>query len=326
MRLRLLIALPLLLPASLWAEPQSAVELLNRMAQAGRTLNYEGTFIYEHAGKLQTMQLYHGTDGKNEQDRLVTLDGAAREVVRKGGKVTCILPNHKPLVVEEAGPTPPLPINIPTNVDQLDSFYAVQVAGSERIAGQRARKLVIAPRDGFRYGQQLWLDEKHGLLLKAQLRDEKGKVVEQLVFTRLAVHDGPLPAELLEPKMPGKDLALDSPEEKKPLPPPTPVESGWVVTDLPAGFREEMRRNHTLPGGSAPVEHRVYSDGFASVSVFIESSKSSHPEAPRNVRKGALNAYTRYVDDYRVTVLGEVPEATVRLMGDGVAAREEKAP
>jgi len=317
-------SLLLLLPGLAWGNsPQSAAEWLDRMADAAHKLNYEGTFIYEHAGRLQTMQVYHGTDGKSERERLVALDGASREVVRRDGKVTCILPDHNTVMEDEAGTRPPLPISVPTRIDQLQSFYEPQVSGSERVAGRTARKVVIAPRDEFRYGQHLWLDETSGLLLKAELRDEKGRVVEQLVFTRLKVHDKPLPAELLEPQTATKELGRAPPREKSPH--KTAAESPWAVTALPAGFREELRRQHRMPGVESPVEHRVFTDGLASVSVFIESGKSANAAAPRTVRKGAINAYTRYVDDHKVTVLGDVPEATVRLIGDGVAAQQGSA-
>jgi sigma-E factor negative regulatory protein RseB len=268
------------------------------------------------------MQIYHGTDGKTERDRLITLDGASREVVRQDGKVTCILPDHKAVVVDEAGP-PPLPFNVPTRVDQLESFYLPKVTGAERIAGHSARKIVLAPRDVYRYGQTLWLDEENGLLLKAELRDENGKVVEQLMFTRLKVYDGPLPPEVLKPQSPAKDLTWYA-QDPKAAAAAAPLESPWTLTELPGGFREEVRRSHAMPGAPTPVEHRVFSDGLASVSVFIEAAKGHKAAPPRNMRKGALNAYTRHMGDYKVTVLGDVPEATVRLIGDGVVAQEGK--
>jgi sigma-E factor negative regulatory protein RseB len=322
MRTRSVLIVALLLPAAAWAD--SAIEWLSRMSGAAHGLNYEGTFIYEHAGKLQTMQLYHGTDGKNEQERLVALDGASREVVRTNGKVTCILPDNKAVVVDDAGPGQPLPINVPTRIDQLESFYEARVAGEDRIAGRAARKIVIAPRDDYRYGQHLWLDEKSGLLLKAELRNEKGQVVEQLVFTRVKVHDGPLPIDLLQPQAPGKDLTWYQHDraEKTPVTPPA---SEWVVTALPEGFREELRRSHRLPGIAKPVEHRVFSDGLASVSVFIEAA-GEQPTQARSVRRGALNVYSRPADGYKVTVLGDVPPATVHLIGDGVQRKQEDAP
>jgi sigma-E factor negative regulatory protein RseB len=320
MRPHYLFALALFMPAAAWCEPpRSAVEWLNRMSRAAHDLSYEGTFTYEHDGRMQTMQLFHGTGGEGERDRLITLDGASREVVREGGRVTAILPDHKAVVEEEAGPGIPLPINVPTRIDQLESFYQTRVGGLARVAGEAARKIVIVPRDHYRYGQTLWLDEKTGLLLKAELRDGRNGVVEQLVFTRLKVYEHGLPAGVLKAQSPADGLTRYAPHEGGEHP-PTPDQSRWVVTNLPAGFREEMRRTHNMPGTKTAVEHRVFSDGLASVSVFIEPARGRKGQRARTLHKGALNAYTRYVDNQKVTVLGDVPAATVRLIGDGVTA------
>jgi sigma-E factor negative regulatory protein RseB len=318
MRPHYLFALALFLPAAAWCEPRSAVDWLNRMSQAAHDLNYEGTFTYEHGGRMQTMQIFHGTSGEGERDRLIALDGASREVVREGGRVTAILPDHKAVVEEEAGSGTPLPINVPTRIDQLESFYQIRVGGLGRVAGQAARKIMIVPRDRYRYGQSLWLDQNTGLLLKAELRDGRNGVVEQLVFTRLKVYEKGLPAGVLKAQSPSEGLTRYAHEGEEQ--PATPDQSRWVVTNLPAGFREEMRRTHNMPGTKMPVEHRVFSDGLASVSVFIEPARGRKMQRARTLHKGALNAYTRYVDNQKVTVLGDVPAATVRLIGDGVTA------
>jgi sigma-E factor negative regulatory protein RseB len=73
-----------------------------------------------------------------------------------------------------------------------------------------------------------------------------------------------------------------------------------------------------IAGSDAPVSHLVYSDGLASVSVFIE------PRNPRAVpmeglaKVGAAFAYSRDLDGHQVTAVGEVPAATVEAIAVGV--------
>jgi sigma-E factor negative regulatory protein RseB len=61
----------------------------------------------------------------------------------------------------------------------------------------------------------------------------------------------------------------------------------------------------------------VYSDGLATVSVFIEpGAPAADPEPVQ--RRGPLSAFTRQVGDARVTVVGEVPPTTARSIADSV--------
>ena len=79
-----------------------------------------------------------------------------------------------------------------------------------------------------------------------------------------------------------------------------------------------MEVKRMISGKPAPISHIVYSDGLAAVSIFIE------PLAPRAKslnglsKRGALNIYTKPVDEYQVTVLGEAPPMTVMQIGNSV--------
>jgi sigma-E factor negative regulatory protein RseB len=314
----ILFALGLLFPLSALAEsPQEAGDWLSRMSRAAHTLNYEGTFVYEHQGTMQSMKVFHGADEQGERERLVTLDGAPREVIRDNDKVTCILPDDKAVLVDATGPARPFPISLPTRLEQLEGYYDVQLAGIDRVAERAARKLIIRPRDTYRYGQNVWLDETTALLLKSELVDESGQVVERLMFTDLRLHAEVLPPAFFEPQQTGTDLTwyMRTPEHtghQEGAP-----ENAWRVDDLPPGFRQDIRRFHRVAATVEPVEHLVYTDGLASVSVFIE--KGVDDKSFMGVsRKGAVNVYARRTAGYRIMVIGEVPPETVRRIGDSV--------
>jgi sigma-E factor negative regulatory protein RseB len=316
-----LLALGLLFPLSTLADsPPEASEWLNRMSRSAHALNYEGTFVYEHMGSIQSMRIIHGADADGERERLVTLDGASREVIRDNDKVTCILPDDKAVLVDATGPARPFPISLPTRLEQLGEYYDVEIGERDRVAERSARKLFIHPRDGYRYGQNVWLDEETALLLKSELVDESGKVVERLIFTELTIHQEALPAAIFQPQKAGADMTwyTRGPETAESQEAP----GQWQVASLPPGFRQDVRRFHRLAATVRPVEHLVFTDGLASVSVFIEPKHE-----PRDFiglsRKGAVNVYAREQDGYRIMVIGEVPAATVRLMGDAVVAAGE---
>jgi sigma-E factor negative regulatory protein RseB len=63
----------------------------------------------------------------------------------------------------------------------------------------------------------------------------------------------------------------------------------------------------------------VYSDGLASVSVFIERSGDPVPVAAGYSSLGAINTYSTLRGGYQITVVGEVPASTVRQIAASVS-------
>lgn len=300
---------------SVWAD--EVASWFERMVQAAHQLNYTGTFVYQQGNTLQTMHIVHAVDKDGEHERLVSLSGPAREVIREHDKVTCILPKEGPMVVEHAGPPRPFPRIPPDNLDKLRRYYDIRVLGSERIAGMKARKISIVPRDEYRYGQNIWLAEDNGLLLRTEVVNEKGHMVEQVMFTSLELKDK-IPPAMLESQTDNPAKIIELPRQKPQPKTPTDTQVHWQVTDLPPGFNQDMERQHYLPHKSQPVEHHLYSDGLASVSVFVESEDSDDKGFVGSSRMGGVNAYGRRIDDHLVTVVGEVPLVTVKRMAESI--------
>ena len=92
----------------------------------------------------------------------------------------------------------------------------------------------------------------------------------------------------------------------------------WKVMDVPAGFVSSVKRHHKMTVSAMPVEHFMYSDGLSSVSIFVEKRMKSSKNLVGGSTMGAINAYGRAVENYHVTVVGEVPYATVKMIGDSV--------
>lgn len=294
---------------------EDATVWLERMSQAVHKLNYVGTFVYMQEGRLESMRLVHAVDEGGERERLVSLSGANREVIREHGRVTCYLPQKEALVADHPEMPPGFPLNLPTHWEQLRNVYDFQLLGESRVAGQVAQQIAIVPRDKLRYGQNYWIATESGLLLRADIVDETGSVVEQLEFTSLEVKEQ-LPPQMLQPAAGSRALEL-KPQAAAATPVSLPLH--WQVARLPAGFELELQRQHALGDDGVAVDHLIYSDGLSSVSVFIEP-RAEHDEADvGSSRRGSVNAFTRLLPQQRVTVLGEVPLATVRQIAESIA-------
>src|SRR5205085_8424889 len=108
---------------------------LKKMAAASRQLNYSGTIVYTHGNQVETSRVVHYVNSAGgEFEKLETLDGPAREVVRSNDQVTCYLPNAKVVLVEQRNKNAQhFPALLPESVSGLTENYTVRDAGVDRV-------------------------------------------------------------------------------------------------------------------------------------------------------------------------------------------------
>lgn len=283
---------------------------LDRIAYATRELNYDGTFVYHNGDWMQSMRIIHRADADGGRERMVALTGAPREVLRDRSAVTCILPDDRSVIV---GKSRPKGIAGSPSFEPHEGFtrnYDLHTRAGERVAGRQTQLVEVRPRDRYRYGYDLSVDVDSGLLLKSALRTADGAVLEQIEFTSLST-PAFIPDSLLEPSISSEGFTLYAN-------PPTdaaPVGDGqmhWQTTWLPDGFEMAESGSDLLPTSRRPVEQFVYSDGVASLSVFVERLDEAGDKLDGPSTMGAVNAFGLMIGEYQITAVGEVPAETAR--------------
>lgn len=295
---------------------------LEKMQRAAHTLNYEGTFVYGQGSRLSSMRIIHRATPKGEQERLIAMDGSGREVIRDLNNVTCIMPDRNSVVVEKSRIFKQFPPAFPIQLDKLADYYSFTLNGNGKVAGRVTQRIEISPKDNYRYGHQLWVDSKTGLLLKTHLVNEQGKQIEQFMFTDIKYLDN-IPDEMLKSGVDQTGFTrLEAKEDDRKK---TSDFEGMQISWLPGGFLEDMKMSKKLPNSVMPVEQVVFSDGLASVSVFIEEEVEHNPaNLLGGTRMGAVNVHGRMLGDYHVTVVGEVPHRTVKKISNSVTYQAEQ--
>lgn len=310
---RLILLFALWSAAAVHAGDREAREWLERMSRTLATRNYEGRFFQVRDARSNEMRIIHRVDKGKVTERLVSLDGSGREFIRNESEVICYLPDRRQVLVEKRDGT--LLAAIPSYNEQLEEHYSIERGPSTKALGRRTQLILVQPRDQFRYGYRLWLDHETAMPLKSQLCDRNGQVIEQMLFAEVHFRDR-IAADALKPAVSTEGFRwVRTDDQQMHI---ADAAMGWTVPRPPAGFRLKMRRIQVIAGSKAPVGHLVYSDGLATVSVFIEPW-NPQADALRGLAKvGAAFAYSRKLDDKQVTVVGEVPAATVEAIAAGV--------
>ncbi|MNM87875.1 Sigma factor AlgU regulatory protein MucB precursor [compost metagenome] len=311
---------------------RDATAWLNKIHRAAQRENYVGTLIYQRGSVMHASRIQHYSDlVHNEYERLETLDGKPREVLRQNDVVHSLIPEAKLVVVEKQEAKDRFPALLATNKSDVLELYDMRKLPAERVAGVECEVFSLEPHDAARYAVRLWADKGSGLLMRAQTIGEGGKVLEQVAFSQVDIG---VPSDKQRILSAIKSSQSWSRYEVT-YQPANVADEGWIIGSPLKGFQKirEVRRplgelrppaQGSKPGQVFEVLQIVYSDGLTGLSIFIEPVSEQRARREGVASLGATQVVVRRVADYWITVVGEVPAATVRQFAAGVEYRPPK--
>lgn len=310
------LSLFLVLPVQ--AQQQDGLFWLGRVVTAAHKLNYSGTFVYRNHGQTETSRITHLVEAGEEHERLEVLDGSPREVIRNNDEVKCYLPESNILIIEKRSQGRSFPALLSASLSGLADNYSIRKGQISRVAERESQAIFLEPRDDLRYGQQLWVDVDTGLLLKVGLMNERNEAIETFAFTQLQI-GGKIEREALKSKFlaQSKNWRVHYVRSTK----SRAEDAAWEFKVQLPGFRKLAGMKYQSRSDSSENFHVVFSDGLAAISVFIEAL----PEKPElgMISMGAINVYRRAAGENLLVVMGEVPQATLKKLGDGIESKRK---
>ena len=306
---------------------------LQKTAYAARELNYQGVFIYQNGKQARSVQITHMNNNGQEMTRNLILNtslqaGQSREVYSQGSDIVIVHPkdetknattNQSTMVIEKRRGQNLFPAMLPTDLQALKVSYSIRVLATEMIAGRGAQVFELTSNDAYRYNYKIWADAEFGLLLKMTLLDSKKQTLEQIEFTELSMLNS-RDVNWFQPKIDVKKQYVT--EDSTTI---NHVDTNWIVAELPTGYVKVDHVILNLPGKNAPVDQMIFSDGIASVSLFIEPIVKGTRPKMGHMLIGSTNICANVIDGYQITVVGEVPEATVRQIAKAVTFKKQTA-
>ncbi|MEL6448051.1 MAG: MucB/RseB C-terminal domain-containing protein [Pseudomonadota bacterium] len=303
---------------------QTPDALLERISAAVSDITYSGTMIRSVDNNISTLRVMHSNRDGVIREKLVAQDGEGREVIRNGDQLICLFPEQRIKLIEsDTGPASSL-VRLPLAASELQRYYVLEDDGPARVAGRKVQRYFIKPRDGLRYGHRLWVDSETMLPLRMQMIG-RSRVVEEIRFTNIDIGID-IPDAEFESDIDSTDFkVIRASAGPSPQATSTSVAAdtvarseGWPAEASP-GFRFRATMTQTVRVNGQVAQRVVFSDGLATVSVFIAARRadpqSSKPQT-QMARIGAVHSYQRDMGDKTVTLMGEVPEATLRQVAD----------
>ncbi|HSJ97642.1 MAG TPA: MucB/RseB C-terminal domain-containing protein [Myxococcota bacterium] len=315
---RLVPALALGLACAAQAAPNDPLAWLQRAAQAARETTFAGTYVHTNGERTATLRITHVASGDETHERIEPLDASTHEIVRRNDEMYCRFPDAKTVRLDPRITARFFPALLGSSVERIAANYDVKLGQTERVLGFECRWLRLEPRDAMRFAQRVCSEIGSGLVLRAKTLDGDGRVIEQYTFTDLRM--GPAVART-DVRSIFKARTRQWLDDGQPRDEAIAAETGWEVSDPPAGFRKVAELKRTLPGRSEPVSQIVLSDGLASLSVFVEPNAGPGRNAETFSEDGTTTFFVRPMGEVLVSVLGEVPLATAQQVGRAVTRR-----
>jgi sigma-E factor negative regulatory protein RseB len=291
-------------------------EWLDRMTGAMQTTDYEGTVVRLQDGKDEAFKVVHTVSDGVVREKVISQDGNGLEIIRNGNEVHCIFPDHESVLVEEWNNQSTLFSTLPSSDIRFGSEYDVLIKDFDRVAGRKTVKLAILPHDNYRYGYRIWLDVDTGFPLQTQLIGDDSEPIVQVKFADIRIHSEILASDLVSSYRTDTWKWTDAPRRKV----RRDVETDWVSDDIPAGFRVISTKQEQLPDGEDAMTHILYSDGLATVSVFVAAARDK--QKVKQAQVGASNSYSTVIGANRITAVGEVPKSTVKQIATSMRQRQ----
>lgn len=330
-------------PTASWADslPElSPQELIASMSQALKSLNYEGTYVHFHGSNLTSMHILHASHDEVEFKRLSVLDAEECEIAKNNSRVSCVRSGDQSLyVLESKSPEA-------QRQDELwmnnSDFYTFSHAKSDRVAGRATHVVDVKSSDAMRYGYRFWIDTDTHMLLRSMMFEGEGPAVDQMMFTQIEFPEEIDTArfEVVNPgsqdnnrQLPSPDLAVAKAEAQADT--QSDNQQGQELDDeqtivtfgaLPVGYERVSETLSIMPESNGPVRHVMFSDGMASISVYVEYLPDSDGDVANFTeglsKMGTTNAFGIKARSALITAVGEAPEATVQAFATAVVLSE----
>lgn len=297
-------------------------EWLTRMHGASRQRTYIGTFVVSAGANMSSARIWHVCSGDLQMERVESLSGQPRSTFRRNDQVITFLPDSRTAVAERRESLGLFPDVLRATDSAIGQYYSARQRGVERVAGLEADVVHLQPKDKLRFGYRIWSEKSTGLVMKLQTLDVDGRVLEQAAFSELQM-DAPVSVAKLTQMMENTEgYRVDKPEAVK----TTPEAEGWAIRNPVAGFKPMSCHKRAVQaaerGRADGAMQWVFSDGLASVSVFVEAFDRGRHAVEGSMALGATQTLTRRLreksGEWWLTVIGEVPRGTLAAFAQGL--------
>ena len=281
--------------------------------QAAKQQTFVGTMVVQSGSDMVSAKIWHIDHGAQTYERVDLLSGEPHTTMRQGDLVFGVDHTAKLVRQERTSDLGLFPAVLGSAGRNVGQHYVMQSLSAQRVAGRDTVGVALQAKDLWRHSYRIWRDKRSGLVLQWQtVSSHSGAVLEQVAYSDIVVAGGVDFAAMQAWQRVPANYAVVVKDALK----VQPSSIGWSQRAPVAGFEAGAVSKPQINGQTvegAPAQW-VFSDGLASVSLFIEPSSARGARQPSAVHLGATTSVSASVPPMWVTAVGEVPVATLRAL------------
>lgn len=282
---------------------------LTRIHEASRHQSYSGTFVVTVGTDMASSKIWHVCDGEQQMERIESLTGPAKSTLRHNNKVLTLVPSLKTAHTEDRAALQLFPHLLKSNKHDIAQVYKLRRIASDRVAGLQTDVVEFTAKDSYRYNYRIWTEQQTGLLVKLRTIDLSGQVLEQAAFSELSLNTS---ADMAQITQMMRDASTTNQTETVKLAKTTANAQGWTFLrgGVPGFAAHECYARQVQPSKS--TLQCLFSDGLATISVFLEPFDGTRHAQENSTAFGATHTLSKRLDTWWLTAVGEVPLATLQ--------------
>jgi sigma-E factor negative regulatory protein RseB len=286
-------------------DSSAAKLVLEKTQSASKSLAFTGTFVHQQDSVLHTSKIFQRIESRQPITKVQTLEGHQREIIKTPTETRIYMAERQHVKVDQTGqPRAAFPAMFVGTADNVVRNYEMVKGGAMRIADVDAQEYMLKPKHDARWPVRFWVDKRTGLIMKCQKLGSDGRAVEQASFTELNLSARPSTGNVSVSFAGARQWETHDAS----LAPLASAPNLKFKPDYLKGFElvGVYQKPQNATNDTIEIRRYVFSDGVASVSVFIQP-KSSGPLTERARRKGSLSMLSREIQGAWVTVIGDLP-------------------
>ncbi len=282
--------------------PADVKELLHKAEVAERYISYRGMKVvtFDFGGNVTSakFKILHLQPDKTRTEFFTPCALAGIIVIQNGDRFWKYYPKRE--VWEES----PRPLILPPDIvyDEALHNYDLHLIGSDTVAGRPTHVVQAIPYSRFDTARKVWIDKDYFLVVKSQVENRRGEVVNSAAFTDIDYN--PRDIEASSFKVKGKVIQAPKP--------------GYMNFDivkptyLPKGYKLTGVTRLSVNGRCSA--HLQFSNGAYTISMF--ERKDPKDSAIKEIKSKVTNVFTWTRNGVRFTLMGDVPESELRKIAD----------
>lgn len=279
-----------------------SLQWLQKMQTANNNLNYEISFVQTTPINIDSLRYRHIKHNDKVYAQMLTLDNAPQEIIQKDNLVSYYSLNAAPFSIESNHISDYFPTIMQSNLQGLTEHYDFVNIGRNRIANKVVQTIRILPKDDFRYQYVVFIDEQNHLLLRSDMLDREGNLLEQFRVVNINL-------DSISKSFVSDLEKLNSPPiiaEKKSS---SAVTLNWYPNWLPKGFK--LINQRTESDGENIIESQLFSDGLFYFTLHSSNAITQNQNELAH-KQGSLIIYTENRNNKELTFIGQLPIAVAR--------------